>query len=78
MECDCNIDGLKCPLTTINREMDNSGISYSLGCHGMVELDDHSGIEKRRGVINASREYLCTSRIESLSSGSLAKAGRSK
>ena len=46
MECGCNIDGLKCPLTTIHREMDNSGINYSLGCHGMVELDDHPGIEK--------------------------------
>ena len=46
MECGCNIGGLKCPLATINREMDNSGKRYSLGCHGMVELDDHPGVEE--------------------------------
>ena len=49
MECDCNIDGLKCPLVAINREMDNSGMRYSPGCHGMVELDDHPG-GKRTGA----------------------------
>ena len=46
MECGCNIDGLKCLLAAINREMDNIGIRYFLGCHGMVELDDHPGVEK--------------------------------
>ena len=46
MEGGCNIDGLKCPLAAINREMDNSGMRYSPGCHGMVELDDHPGVEE--------------------------------
>ena len=46
MECGCNIGDLKCPLTTINQEMDNSRMRYSLGCHGMVELDDHPGVEE--------------------------------
>ena len=46
MECSCNIDGLKCPLAAINREMDNSRMRYPLGCHGMVELDDHQGVEE--------------------------------
>ena len=49
MECDCNIGGLKCPLVAINQEMDNSGMRYSPGCHGMVELDDHPG-GKRTGI----------------------------
>ena len=46
MEGGCNIDGLKCPLATINREMDDSGMRYSPGCHGMVELDDYPGVEE--------------------------------
>ena len=46
MECHCNIGGPKCLLATINLEMDNSRMRYSLGFHGMVELDDHLGVEK--------------------------------
>ena len=46
MEYDCNIGGLKCPLTAINQEMDNSRMRYSPGCHCMVELDDHMGVEE--------------------------------
>ena len=46
MECGCNIGNLKCPLAAINREMDTSGMRYSPGCHGMVELNDHSGVEE--------------------------------
>ena len=46
MECDCNISGPKCPLMAINREMDNSRMRYSPGCHSMVELHDHPGVEK--------------------------------
>ena len=46
MECGYNIGGLKCPLATINREMDNSRMRYSLGCHGIVELDDYPGVEE--------------------------------
>ena len=46
MECDCNIGGLKCPFAAINREMDNSRMRYPHGCHGMVELDDHLGVEE--------------------------------
>ena len=46
MECGCNIGGLKCPLAAINREMDNSRMRYSPGCHGMVELNDHPGVEE--------------------------------
>ena len=77
MKCDCNIGGLKCPLAAINQEMDNSRMRYPPGCHGMVELDDHPGVEERRGVIKGSKEFRCTSLIESLSSGSAAKAGKS-
>ena len=47
MECGCNIDGLKCPLAAINREMDNSRMRHSPVCHGMVELNDHLGVEER-------------------------------
>ena len=46
MECNCNISSLKCPLGAINREMDNSRMRYPSGCHGMVELDDHLGVEE--------------------------------
>ena len=46
MECGCNIGDLKCPIATINLEINNIWIRYSPGCHGMVELDDHSGVEK--------------------------------
>ena len=46
MKCDCNISGPKCPLAAINREIDNSRIRYSPGCHGMVELDDHPRVEE--------------------------------
>ena len=47
MECGCNIGDLKCPLATINREMDNNRMRCSPGCHGMIELNDHSGVEER-------------------------------
>ena len=30
----------------LNREMDNSRMRYSPGCHGMVELDDHPRVEE--------------------------------
>ena len=46
MQCGCNIGGLKCPLEPISREMDNNGMRYSPRCHGMVELDDHPGVEE--------------------------------
>ena len=46
MECGYNISGPKCPLAAINREMDNSRMRYSPGCHGMVELDDHPEVEE--------------------------------
>ena len=46
MECGCNIGGLKYPLAAINQEMDYSGMRYSPGCHGMVELDDYPGVEE--------------------------------
>ena len=46
MECGYHIDGFKCPLVAINREMDNSRLRYPLGCHGMVELVDHPGVEE--------------------------------
>ena len=63
MECGCNIGGLKCPLVAIDQEMDNSGMRYSLGCHDMVELDDHSGVEeptwghKRLQVVPLHKPY---------------------
>ena len=47
MECSCNIDGLKCPLETINREMENNRLRYPPGRHGMVELDDHPRVEEQ-------------------------------
>ena len=43
MECNGNIDNLKCPPRAINQEMDNSRMRYYLGCHGIVELDDYPG-----------------------------------
>ena len=46
MEHNYNIGGLKYPLAATNREMDNSMVRYSLGCHSMVELNDHSGVEE--------------------------------
>ena len=46
MECSCNIGGLKCSPAASNREMDNSRMRYPPGCHGMVELDDHPGVEE--------------------------------
>ena len=46
MECGFNISSLKCPLVAINREMDNSRMRYPPRCHGMVELDDHPGVEE--------------------------------
>ena len=78
MECGCNISGLKRLLPTINREMDNSRMRHSPRCHGMVELNDHPGVEEPAQVIKASREYRCTLLMESLSSGSTVKDGKSK
>ena len=46
MECGYNIGDLKCLLATINREMDNSRMRYSLGCHGIVELDDYLRVKE--------------------------------
>ena len=46
IECSCNISGPKYPLTTINKEVFGSRIGVSPGCHSLIELDDHSGIEK--------------------------------
>ena len=70
--------GLKCPLMAINREMDNNRLRYPLGCHGMVELDDHLGVEEpTRGHKRLQGVPLHKSLMESLSSGSAAKAGKS-
>ena len=46
VECSCNVGGPKCPLTTINGEVDSSRMGDSLGCHSMVELNNHPGVEK--------------------------------
>ena len=46
MECGCNIDDLKCPLAAINQEMENNRLRYPPGCHGILELDDHLGVEE--------------------------------
>ena len=46
MECGYNIGCFRCPLATINQEMDNSRMRYSLGCHDIVELDDYPGVEE--------------------------------
>ena len=57
IECSCNVGGPKCPLATINREVDGSRMGDLLGCHSMVELNDHSGVEKPVRVMKGSREY---------------------
>ena len=44
----------------------------------MVELDDHPRVEELARGHKSSRKYHCTSLIESLSSGSAAKAGKSE
>ena len=77
IERSCNVYGPKHPWSTINRKMNSSRIGLSPKGHSVVELDDHPRVENRRGVINGSKEYLCTTRIESMSSRSAAKAGRS-
>ena len=46
IECSCNVRGPKCPLTAIDREVDGSWIGVSPGCHGVIELNDHLGVEK--------------------------------
>ena len=46
IECSRNIRGSKCPLTAINREVYDSRIGVSPGCHNLVKLDDHAGVEK--------------------------------
>ena len=46
IECSCNINGLKYPLTTINREVYGSMIGVSPGYHSLIKLDDHTGVEK--------------------------------
>ena len=62
---------------TINGEVDGSRMGDSPRCHSLVELNDHPGVENRCRVIKDSREYRCTSLMESLSSGSVAKAKKS-
>ena len=46
IECSCNVGGSKCPLTTINGEVDGSRMGDSRGCHIMVEINDHPGVEE--------------------------------
>ena len=46
IECSCNVGGPKCPLAAINREVDGSRIGDLPGCHSVVKLNDHSGVEK--------------------------------
>ena len=46
IEYSCNIRGLKCPLMAINREVYGSRIWVSPGCHSLVKLYDHTGVEK--------------------------------
>ena len=73
IECSCNVRGQKCPLTTINREVDDSMIGDSPGCHSVIELNDHPGVEKPARIMKGSREYHCISHMESLSSGRATK-----
>ena len=46
IKCSYNISGPKYPLTAINREVYGSRIGVSPRCHSLIELDDHSGVEK--------------------------------
>ena len=46
IECSYNVRGPKCPLTAINREVDDSRIGDSPGCHSLIELNDHPRVEE--------------------------------
>ena len=46
IECSCNINGPKYPLTAINREVYGSRMGVSPGCHSLIKLDDHTRVEK--------------------------------
>ena len=41
-----NFCGPKYPWSTIDSKMNSSRIGLSLGCHSVVELDEHPGVEK--------------------------------
>ena len=45
IECSCNIRGPKYPLTAINREVYGSKMGVSSGCHSLIKIDDHTGVE---------------------------------
>ena len=47
IECRYNVRGLKRPLTAINREVDEKRMGDSPGCHSVIELNDHRGVEKQ-------------------------------
>ena len=46
IECSYNVRGPECPLTAIKKEVDDSTMGDSPGCHSVIELNDHPGIEK--------------------------------
>ena len=46
IEFSCNVSGLKCPLAAINGEVNGSMMRDLPGCHSLVELNDHSRVEK--------------------------------
>ena len=46
IECSRNIRGPKCPLTAVNREVYGSRMGVSSGCHSLIKLNDHTGVEK--------------------------------
>ena len=46
IECSCNISGTKYPLMAINRKVYGSRMGVSPGCHSLIKLDDHTGVEK--------------------------------
>ena len=46
IECSCNVRGPKCPSTSINREVIDSRMEDSPGCHDVKDLNDHLRVEK--------------------------------
>ena len=46
IERSCNIYGPEYPWSAIDSKMNSSQIGHLPGCHSVVELHDHPGVEK--------------------------------
>ena len=49
IECSGDVGGPKYPWTVVDGEMKSSRVGLALGCHRVVELDDHPRVEKPTG-----------------------------